>query len=521
MLQSVKNLTRPLLPKPQNNQGLATAPTRWWANLQDWARRDRHLDNTGQNAHQQIADYYLSSVVMSCVGWIASMLPTCPWLLEEKVDGAWQPVDTHPILDLLIKPTEWHTGQELLECLLIDRCITGNAYLQRVSPMASGPPMELWFTPHNLVKPDWDSTGLKGWEYQQNGRWMPQPADAFIQIRHRQSPVNPFMGVSPLAPLVSEVWLDREATRITTTLIAKPFLGQIVTLEDTDKIEITEASIEATRQYLKDNYSGAGRGDLAFFPFPARSSRGAFVPPEVLHPKSVHDFVEERVSSIFKIPAAVLQFGTGLEQTTQNATLVQYEKQAWESGLMPVGDQISQQLGNQLLPSFGLDVSRYRLTLDYSGVEALQPNRLEDAQAHEIRVRSGQETRAEAREAQGLEVFPSDHVYLMPISVVEVPQGKTQLEADKERADALTPPQLQGEGAEDGNDTPDDDDAEEDDEMKSWQAKRLSSTQRRDLLQAFARDSVTLEAEFQAELVVLFEEMGRAAATAAEATNES
>ena len=56
------------------------------------------------------------------------MLPRCPWLLEQKV-CMWEPVDTHPVLDLLTMPTPWHSGQEMMACLLVDWNLGGTAYL--------------------------------------------------------------------------------------------------------------------------------------------------------------------------------------------------------------------------------------------------------------------------------------------------------------------------------------------------------------------------------------------------------
>ena len=62
----------------------------------------------------------LSAVVMACVGFVAKMLPRCPWMLEQRAGGAWEPVETHPILDLLASPTPWHGGPEMLSALVCD-----------------------------------------------------------------------------------------------------------------------------------------------------------------------------------------------------------------------------------------------------------------------------------------------------------------------------------------------------------------------------------------------------------------
>ena len=162
--------------------------------------------------------------------------------------------------------------------------------------------------------------------------------------------------------------------------------------------------------------------------------------PDMVHPKNVHNFTQEMVCSIYGLPAAVVQYGIGLEQTTENATLLQYQKQAWETGMMPVGDQFAAQMGWQLFPAFGMDPKIHRLDFDYSGVEALQEK--EDDKSERIlkQFTAGLITRAMALEALGWPVLPSDHVRHLGISVIEVPDGMSQLDLEAQQRAALPEP---------------------------------------------------------------------------------
>ena len=55
-------------------------------------------------------------------------------------------------------------------------------------------------------------------------------------------------------------------------------------------------------------------------------------------------------------------------------------RQAWEDCALPSAEDIKEQIGEVLLPEYGLDPERgYRLRLDTSRVEALQANRLDEA----------------------------------------------------------------------------------------------------------------------------------------------
>ena len=122
--------------------------------MQDHANRDdRNRNGDEQDYTKALEDVRLSAVVMACVGFVATRIPLCPWTLEQRVDGAWEPVDAHPILDLLVSPTPWHGGPEMLTALVVDYLITGTAYWQRVSPNKTGPPRELWWRPSESLFP--------------------------------------------------------------------------------------------------------------------------------------------------------------------------------------------------------------------------------------------------------------------------------------------------------------------------------------------------------------------------------
>ena len=124
-----KNLSKIRLPRSGRRQN-----TRYWHTLADWASRDNYRNDGAPDYAEALEDVRLSAVVMACVGWVATMLPRCPWVLERRVDGAWEPVDAHPILDLLASPTPWHGGSEMLSALVSDYLISGTAYWQRVAP---------------------------------------------------------------------------------------------------------------------------------------------------------------------------------------------------------------------------------------------------------------------------------------------------------------------------------------------------------------------------------------------------
>src|SRR3546814_2618913 len=72
------------------------------------------------------------------------------------------------------------------------------------------------------------------------------------------------------------------------------------------------------------------------------------------------DVAEERVCALLGIPAAVVGFGAGLQQTKVGATMQQMSKQAWENGVLPFCRLAADELKRSLLPQ--LDRKSIRLT---------------------------------------------------------------------------------------------------------------------------------------------------------------
>ena len=431
-----KNLSSILLPRSGQRGSV-----REWQSLADWANRDPTEKDGAPDYVKALEDVRLSAVVMACVGWVATMLPRCPWTLERRVDGAWEPVDAHPILDLLAGPTPQHGGPEMLSALICDFLIAGTAYWQRVAPSRTGPPRELWWRPESSLDPVLNAgrTGLEGYQYVVDGKkvplWAPDDAVQVRNTQHGQDPANPWKGVSPLMAMAPEAWINKEATRMTAALLDN--LGQlgvaVIAKETKGGGPIPKQDAQALKTYLRENFSGSKRGDALFVEFPAEIHGGGLINPDMMHPKALRDYVQEMTCAIYRLPAAVVQFGVGLEAATQNATMVQLEKQAWETGILPVQGALASQIGRQLLPAFELEVATYRLGFDTSEIEVLQRNRKDEAEMWGQLVRDGVVLRSTALEALGLPFEASDEVRHMPISVIEVPGGMSQVEAEGER----------------------------------------------------------------------------------------
>ena len=392
---------------------------------------DRGPSVTDDLFRQAIATADVASVVAAVVGWKSIMLPRTAWQLQRMGRDDWEPDDQrHPVLTRLNVPTPWHSGASLLMATLTDWCIRGESYW---IPTNERMPMELWWRPASSIEPKCDQSGhLSYYEYRApGGRLTRYEPDEVIAIQFGQHPANPWRGVSPLQSLGPEVWTDQEAARATAISIRNLGVVGMVVTPSGDGPQVSAEDLQRTRDYLKEEYTGEKRSETMVVGFPANIDYPRRGTTDSTH-KPVHDWAEERVCAVLRVPAAVIGFGPGLEQTKVGATMAVLEKQAWRTGLLPDAEMIAAAVSRQLLPMFGLDAETYRLVFDTSMIPELQGDRKMEAEMWQILVQSGIATRGEAREKFGLEVNDAaDNVFIMPLSNVEV--GRTEfLDADDE-----------------------------------------------------------------------------------------
>ena len=443
------------------------------------------------------------------------MFPLATWELQQKVDDAWTPVDDHPVLDLLESPTPWQGGADLLAASMVDWNLYGEGYWLLVGPGKE--PQELWWRPASSMTPKLDRNGyLSHYEYRVDGQVVRLETDDVFQFRRRQSPDNPWRGVSPLQSLGKEIWTDTQAA-IYSAAMAKNLgmpgwiASPKVIPEDSD---VSATEIETTRDYLRDEYAGENRGKPMVTSIPMDIHRMAFNPEE-MHLDGLHNFSEQRVTGMFRLPAAVVGFGTGLEQTTENATLVQYEKQAWQTGLKPIHRSMSSQVSRGILPLFGLDVKQWRLRFNFDDIEVLQEDQDKSTDRNVKRLSAGGMTRYEFRESEGLDVDDLDKVWLMKSSITEVPAPgfPESVLAEREAKAADMAAMMQPNDDDDDDDDDEEDPSDDDNDSpptRSVHLRRLSNSDR--LLSRYHRSTRRITDDFTDLLTDEFNGLGRLAA---------
>jgi hypothetical protein len=170
---------------------------------------------------------------------------------------------------------------------------------------------------------------------------------------------------------------------------------------------------------IDTKFARAGRGKTLVMTAQVNVEQFGFSPKE-LDLSPLRNISEERVTAALGVPAAVVGFGSGLQQTKVGATMRELRQLAWFNGVIPMQRIIAGEITRALVPAFdGVASAEF----NNIGVQALREN--EDTKAARLGrlYRDGLITRAEGRTPLGFESATPDEVYSIPMTTTLLPQG--------------------------------------------------------------------------------------------------
>lgn len=452
-----------------------------------------HLARTRFDFKKEVGDGIDASVVMAPVQFIQRSFPEAPLkvfrLRPERVEA-----EGHPLTNLVARPNGSYSDIALWSATLLSYLVDGNAYWMKVRN-GLGRPVELWYVPHWTLEPKWPADGsafISHYEYTPGGGARPEdinPSD-IVHFRHGVDPRNLRKGLSPLHGAIREIFMDLESSNFVASLLRNMGVPGLVVSPD-GAAQAGPDDVEAVKKWLQQSFGGDRRGQPLVMGAPTKVSQFGF-DPKAMDLSVSRDVAEERVCASLGIPAAIVGFGAGLQQTKVGATMEELRRLAWTNGIIPVQRALADELGRSLLPDFEKDPAGFELMFDSSAVVALTEDLVKKVTAWDTMVRGGWAEVAEAREAVGLDVDETHRIYLRPVSMFEVPAGQAPIDrtAEPEQAAAAA------------------------EESKRIKAARRTLAQAR-YVAALERMERGLAQAMQRRLKPVFEALGEAAADAA------
>ena len=312
--------------------------------------------------------YERNAVAYRAVRMIAEAAASIPWRLYEGETE----VESHPLLDLVRHPSAAMTGTDLIEALVTNLLLFGNAYVEALR--VDGTPREL-----HTLRPDRVSVvaGQDGWpagyDYTVAGRATryATETDGFTPILHLKlyNPLDDHYGLPPLA--AAQVALETHNTagfwnKALLENAARPS-GALV-YDGPDGAHLTEAQFSRLREELAENFSGAANAGR-----PLLLEGGLDWKAMSLTPKDM-DFIEAKAAAAreialaFGVPPLVL----GLPGDNTRTNYVEANLAFWRGTVIPTVSRLQKSLGAWIAPSFGND-----LVFDYDvdRIDALASDR--------------------------------------------------------------------------------------------------------------------------------------------------
>lgn len=366
-----------------------------------------------------------ASVVTAPVQFMQRAFPEAPLRVMARMDGQRQEVRGHPLIDLVGRPNPFYSGNDLFAATIFSYATAGNAYWIKARDRA-GRVVELWYTPHWLIRPKWPEDGsafISRYEYKPGGG---APAidlepDDVVHFRHGVDPRNPRLGLAPLHGCLREIFMDLEASNFVASLLHNTGVPGLV-LSPEGGAQARPEDVEAVNAWLREAFGGDRRGKPLVMGQSTKVEQFGH-DPKALDLSAARNVAEERVCAALGIPAAVIGFGAGLETAKVGATMKELRKLAWTNGIIPMQRAFAATLNRALLPELPRGRGAGRAEFDASKAVALSDVLLRRTQRWSTAVQGGFATVAEARRANGLPVDGSHRIFLRSFSQIEVPAG--------------------------------------------------------------------------------------------------
>jgi len=265
------------------------------------------------------------------------------------------------------------------------------------------------------------------YDYHVNGKKEKLLPEDVVHFRFGLDPHNIRKGLSPIKTLMREIFTDDEAANFTAALLRNAGIPGVVISPREGSLQ-SDQDLQNTKKYIKERFSGDKRGEPLATMDAVKVEQFGFSPQQ-LDLSKLRKIPEERVTAALGIPAAVVGFGSGLENTKVGATMRELREQAYENGIIPMQRFMGDDIATQLLSDYEPDPDSIKVTWDYSQVRVLQEDENKKAERTGMLWEKGLITREQGKQALGYETAPADQVYRYPFNVVLVSEKEALLPA--------------------------------------------------------------------------------------------
>jgi HK97 family phage portal protein len=351
-----------------------------------------------------------NTVVQGVLRWATTSFNEPPLMVVRRgKDGDEEKDFNHAALEVLRgDPAQKMSRRRLMKASLASYVLDGNCYVEMVTDKAGDAAELRWHAPSRVRTVAFDGTDYlshyvvrdrRGQERRVEPENMVHIADG-IDERH------PLKGCSGIKSCMRAVMADNQIDLYTHAIMTNPaVIGLIVGLKDA--AEADEADVAAVQDKVDQKCRGGGAGSTVVVNSDTTVTKVGFSPKD-LDSSAMRDALEERITSVFGVPAIV----AGLQQSDAKFSNFQEARRlATEQFLVPHWETFAEEFSLQLGSKAGLKEGEY-FAFAVDRVRALQ----EDANQRHLRIvaayQGGLTKRSEGRGQMGLESDKTDEVYI-------------------------------------------------------------------------------------------------------------
>lgn len=392
-----------------------------------------------------------SDIVSACLGSIAQAFPEA----RARVTNRGEEVADHPLTRLLARPNRFTTGSELWAATVWEFS-RGNCFWWKVRDRLGVDVVELYLLPQRLVRARWPKDGsewITHYEMWTRSGWVRIEMEDVIHFKNIPFDVSAASdgryGGDRLAPVLREIYVDREASRWVGSLLrneAQP--GLVLTPKDMTVFSgYSKPDVDAFAAEIHAKFTGDRRGGTMFYPVPLDAEKLAHDPASMSF-KEIRRIAEERISALLGVPAIVAGLGCGLDRSTYSNTEEAF-RQLWQSCIVPMQRIFAEKLDASLLPDFepgeqrGDDVlprEGFAVSFDTSQVVSLQESENDAADRDRKALLCGGLMLDEYRQRRGMEPLEDDRGQVFYVPNVATVTHKDAIGEEAEAPEPAAPP---------------------------------------------------------------------------------
>lgn len=372
--------------------------------------------------------YEQSTAVSIPVNMIADAFATFePVLLIKGADGQDRLERNHPVLDLLRKPGERYSLELFLETLAKAYLVTGECFVIGLGGVNRPPLAMTPIDPKSLTP----SRGIGGtdapalWHVAGNtlpgvytrgtardaGRYFEGSLRELWQIRNYSTRDNGLLrGMSPLVSASREARQHVLGSQHNVSLLER---GGRVSLVFHFRQDMDEDDFETVKERVRDQYGGASKaGEIGVTAGGELDIKEAGVNNRDMDFANLQKLAMKSVALAYHVPLPLVS-----DERMTMGNYAEAKTALYDDAVIPLAGRIFGGLSDALLPRFGADPRRMRITFDPDLVPTLLSRRNEELK---LRKEIGLETDNELRAMIGREPYTGGDVHYKPSSSIPV-----------------------------------------------------------------------------------------------------